>query len=114
MERKVMLYDTVVRKKGRRWFRVVEISEGGNKIGLKPSEYSDTVCGQRLRKVYVTPEQLANNYILMNFAPVKTYVDESLIEKADPEDAENRKLADKEAYAFKADGVQRIKRRHRK
>lgn len=29
MNEKVKLYDTVVRKRDRKWFRVVEISEGG-------------------------------------------------------------------------------------
>lgn len=114
MDREISLYDTVVRRKDRKWFRIVELSEGGSKIGLKPSECADVVCGRKLRKIYVTPEKLARNYILMDYPPVKTYVDKSLIEKTDPEDEELKKYADREAYAFRSEGVHKIKRRHKK
>lgn len=35
MNREIGLYDTVVRKKDRKWFRVVELSEGGEQDRIK-------------------------------------------------------------------------------
>lgn len=62
----------------------------------------------------MTPEKLAKNYILMDYPPVKSYVDKSLIEKDKSEDEELKRHADSEAYAFRSEGVQKIKRRHKK
>lgn len=87
---------------------------GGARIGLKTSEYSDGVCSQKPTKVYVSDKRLERDYIVMNFAPVTTYIDENLIEKSTPEELEKQRKADRDVYAFRQEGVQKMKRRQRR
>lgn len=105
------LYDTVADKRTRKWYRVTDIGEG--RIELK--EVNDGVSQNgKGKRCKVTPEELEQRFAIQRFPKVKTYIDKSLIEKTPREEQEEARSGAKEAYAVRRDGVERMKRRHKK
>ncbi len=107
------LYDTLIRKKDRKWFRVVGITE--EEVTIKVAETAGEQRPQGLReKKEVPADCLEEEYTLTDLPPVTYYVDESLIEKPSPEKARRERDAAKDAYAARKMGVERARRKHRK
>lgn len=107
------LYDTLIRKKDRKWFRVTGLTE--TEVTIKTAMTADEQQPQsRKEKEVVTIDCLEADYTLAGLPPVTCYVDESLIEKPSPEKAEREKRGAKEAYAARKLGVERARRKHRK
>lgn len=106
----IHLYDTVIHKKQKKWYRVIEVSEIG--VNLKTTEFGEEICKRRKAVKFVPFDVLEKDYTIADFPPVKSYVDESLIERPSLEQQEKEKLAAKEAYAAKKHSIERTRRKH--
>lgn len=109
--RELKLYDTLIHKKSKVWYRIVNLSEVG--AGIKSTEMGEGGFKKQKAAKYVPFDVIEKDYTIADFPPVKYYVDESLIEKASPEKQEKEKLAAKEAYAAKKHSIERTRRKHR-
>lgn len=107
----IRLFDTVIEKKKRTWYRVTNIIETG--VELKITEYGEEICKRQKAAKFVPFECLETNYTFVDFPPIKCYTDESLIEKTSKEEIEKNKRAAKEAYAAKKHSVERTRRKYR-
>ena len=106
------LYDTLINKKSKVWYRVVGLSELGAHV--KCTEIGEGGFKKGKAAEFVPAEVLDREYTVADFPPVKCYVDESLVEKPSLEKAEKEKRGAKEAYAARKLGVERTRRKHRK
>lgn len=74
---------------------------------------SDELKKSKTKRIRVSVEDLERKYKKLPLPKVISYIDKSLIEKVDKEKLKKERQVAKDAYAFRLQGVEHERRKHR-